>query len=88
MHYFAHHQLIVGMIGMWLIGNAVSAMPTPKDGGSQFYDWFFKFCQPIGAAIPRLLAVYAPSTLNTLTGQQTKTTVPPNPPVPDGGAKQ
>lgn len=75
------HQLITGGVSMWLIGNAVSALPTPHDGSSAFYTWFFKFMQPIGAAIPRLLAVYSPNTLNALTGQTTKTTIPPNPPI-------
>lgn len=63
------HQLVVGIISMWFVGNAVSALPTPKSTSSGFYDWFFRFMQPIGAAIPRLLAVYTPSTLSALTGQ-------------------
>jgi len=70
------HQLIFGAVGMWLVGNAVSAMPTPKSDSSAFYDWFFKFMQPVGAAIPRLLAVYSPSTLTAVTGQSTAPTKP------------
>jgi hypothetical protein len=76
------HQIVSGTILMWIIGNAISAMPTPRDNGSMFYDWFFKFMQPIGGAIPRMLAIYAPSWLKAITGQETKSTVPPNPPVP------
>jgi len=85
------HQLVVGIVSMWLIGNAVSALPTPKDSSSTLYEWFFKFMQPIGAAIPRLMAVYSPSMLNALTGQsqqtqQANTTsaapAPPAPPAP------
>jgi hypothetical protein len=75
------HQLAAGAILMWVVSTAIGALPTPRDGSSAFYEWFFKFAQGIGGAIPRLLAIYAPSTLNTLTGQTVKTTVPPNPPV-------
>jgi hypothetical protein len=75
------HQLVAGAVSMWVLSSAIGAMPSPRDGGSALYDWFFKFAQTIGGAIPRLLAIYAPSTLNTLTGQTVKSTVPPNPPL-------
>jgi hypothetical protein len=75
------HQLVVGAVCMWILSSAIGAMPTPHDGSSAGYEWLFKFLQTIGGAIPRLLAVYAPTTLNTLTGQTVKTTTPPNPPV-------
>jgi hypothetical protein len=67
---------------MWLISSAIGAMPTPHDGSSAFYEWAFKFLQTIGGALPRLMAIYAPTALNALTGQTVKTTVPPNPPTP------
>jgi hypothetical protein len=75
------HQLVVGAALMWVISSAIGAMPTPKDGTSAFYDWFFKFSQTIGGAIPRLLAIYSPTTLNALTGQTIKATNPTNPPL-------
>lgn len=75
------HQLVAGVILMWVVSNAIGAMPTPKDGGSAFYDWLFKFAQPIGGALARLMAVYSPNTLTALTGQTAKTTIPPNPPL-------
>ena len=75
-------HLYTTLICAWLLMNAISTLPTPKDGSSAFYEWFFKFSQAIGGAIPRLLAIYSPSTLSTLTGQSPKTTVPPNPPLP------
>jgi hypothetical protein len=75
-------HLYTTLILCWLLINAVGALPTPKDGSSVFYEWFFKFAQAIGGALPRLLAVYSPNTLNQLTGQTVKTTVPPNPPTP------
>ena len=68
--------LIVG----WLLMNAINTMPTPRDDSSVLYTWAFKFLQLIGGAIPRLLAIYSPNTLSSLTGQSIKTTVPPNPP--------
>lgn len=78
------HPVIAGAGSMWLLANAISAMPTPKPNGGAFYDWLFKFVQPIGAAIPRLLAIYSPQTLTALTGQTVKQTDPPNPPAPAG----
>jgi hypothetical protein len=80
------HQVVVGVGAMWLLSSAIGAMPTPKDDGSQFYEWLFKFAQTVGGAIPRLMAIYSPSTLNALTGQSPKTTIPPNPPVAAGEA--
>ena len=78
------HQLLVGVGGMWLLSNAIGAMPTPHDGSSALYEWFFKFMQSTGGAIPRLMAIYAPNALNTLTGQTVKITDPPNPPITNG----
>jgi hypothetical protein len=75
------HQLVVGAASMWIVSSAIGAMPSPKDGSSALYAWFFTFAQTIGGAIPRLLAIYSPTTLTALTGQTTKTTVPPNPPL-------
>jgi hypothetical protein len=75
------HQLVVGAGLMWVLSTAIGAMPTPRDGGSAFYDWLFKFAQGIGGAIPRLLAIYSPGTLSALTGQSPKATIPPNPPL-------
>jgi hypothetical protein len=80
----ASHQVISGAVGMWLAATAINAMPTPKPGGSAFYDWAFKFLQTVGAAIPRLLAIYSPTTLTALTGQTVKPSNPPNPPAPEG----
>jgi hypothetical protein len=78
------HQLIAGMVAMWLASNAIGAMPTPRDNSSQFYEWAFKFLQSTGGGISRVLAIYSPQTLSTLTGQTLKATVPPNPPVAAG----
>ncbi len=78
------HQLLVGAASMWVLSTAIGALPTPKDGSSAFYEWFFKFSQGVGGAIPRLLAIYYPPALTELTGQTAKTTVPPNPPVAEG----
>ena len=72
------HQLGVGAVAMWLLS---SAMPTPKDGSSAGYTWLFSFAQTIGGAIPRLLAIYAPSTLKAVTGQTPKATMPQDPPL-------
>lgn len=68
----------------WMLINAIGALPTPHDGSSAFYEWFFKFAQAVGGALPRLLAVYSPTTLNAITGQTVKTTTPPNPPIAEG----
>lgn len=82
------HQLVVGMILMWLASNAIGAMPTPRDGSSGAYNWFFKFAQAIGGALARVMAVYSPSTLTALTGQSVHTTIPPNPPIAAGESSQ
>ena len=76
------HQLVTGAVLMWIVSTAIGALPTPKDGSSAFYEWFFKFAQGVGGAIPRLLAIYSPNTLTALTGQSPKETIPPNPPLP------
>lgn len=78
--YIQSHGLVVVLVG-WLLTNAISTMPTPRDNSSQFYEWFFKFLQAVGGAIPRLLAIYKPAALTALTGQAPKETVPPNPPI-------
>jgi hypothetical protein len=75
-----HKDILIGLLSMWLISNAVSALPTPQPGGSAFYVWFFKFTQPIGAGIPRLLAIFWPNTLSALTGQAVKQNPTSNPP--------
>lgn len=85
---YTAHPVMFGVAGMWLVSNAINAMPTPKPAGGAFYDWCFKFCQPLGAAIPRLLAIYSPDTLTALTGQTVKQSQPPNPPAPAGEQEQ
>jgi hypothetical protein len=82
--FITSHQLVIGIVLMWLASNAIGAMPTPKDNSSVGYEWAFKFCQSVGGGIARVLAVYTPSTLTALTGQTVKATVPPNPPVAAG----
>jgi hypothetical protein len=82
------HQLVVGAATMYVVSTAITALPSPRDGSSAGYEWFFKFAQGIGGAIPRLLAIYAPQALQTLTGQQVKPTIPPNPPISDGSEKE
>lgn len=76
-----HYPVAWGVGAMYLLSTAIGALSTPKDGGSAFYEWFWKFTQPIGAAIPRLLAIFWPNALTAITGQVSKTTVPPNPPI-------
>jgi hypothetical protein len=78
------HQVLSTVIIGLVVTNAINAMPTPRDGSSQFYEWFFKFANGLGGGIARLLAVYSPSTLTALTGQTVKPTIPPNPPVAEG----
>lgn len=75
------HQLVTGIVLMWIVSNAIGAMPTPKDGSSAAYEWLFKFAQAIGGALARLMAIYSPSTLSALTGQTPKQTIPPDPPI-------
>jgi len=82
------HQLIVGIVLMWLASNAIGAMPTPHDGGSAFYAWAFKFLQAVGGALARLMAIYSPNTLTALTGQTVKPSIPPNPPEPAASDNQ
>jgi hypothetical protein len=84
MAFLEAHGLVVGIIAMWLVSNAIGAMPTPRDNSSVGYEWAFKFAQSVGGGISRVLAVYSPSTLTALTGQQVKVTTPPNPPVAAG----
>lgn len=80
------HQLVVGMVLMWVVCTGIGAMPTPRDNSSQFYEWVFKFLQGIGSGLARVMAIYRPDLLTTLTGQQVKTTIPANPPIAAGEA--
>jgi hypothetical protein len=79
--YLQAHQLVIGIVLMWLLSNAIGAMPTPKDNSSVGYDFLFRFSQAIGGGISRVLAIYSPATLTALTGQTVKVTNPPNPPL-------
>ena len=81
------HQVIAGMVLMWIVCTAIGAMPTPRDNSTQFYEWAFKFLQGIGSGLARVMAIYRPDILTTLTGQQVKPTVPPNPPIAAGEGK-
>lgn len=78
--YIQSHGLLVMVVG-WIVTNAISTMPSPRDNSSQYYEWLFKFLQAAGGAIPRLLAIYKPAALTALTGQAPKETIPPNPPI-------
>lgn len=80
LEYIQSHGLVVMIVG-WILANAISSMPTPRDNASQFYEWLFKFAQAVGGAIPRVLAIYKPAALAKLTGQTPKETIPPNPPI-------
>jgi hypothetical protein len=77
---------VVVLVAGWVLTNAISTLPTPRNNSSQFYEWFFKFAQSVGGAIPRLMAIYQPAALSAMTGQTPKPTMPPNPPIAAGEA--
>lgn len=77
----AHHPILWGAAITYIISTAIGALPTPHDNANQFYVWFFKFSNGLGAGLFRLVAIYKPEWLTAL-GQNPKPTIPPNPPLP------
>ncbi len=52
------HPAFTGALIMALANAAVTAMPSPRPNGSQFYAWAFNFFHSVVGAISRILAQY------------------------------
>lgn len=52
------HPALIGAVIMALANAAITAMPSPRSGGSQFYAWAFNFLHSAVGAISRIVAQY------------------------------
>lgn len=52
------HPVFTGALIMALANAAVTAMPSPRANGGQFYAWSFNFLHSAVGAISRILAQY------------------------------
>jgi hypothetical protein len=56
------HPAFTGALTMALANAAVTAMPSPRANGSQFYAWAFNFLHSAVGAVSRILAQYKSAT--------------------------
>lgn len=54
----ASHPVFLGALAMALANAAVTAMPSPRPNGSQFYTWAFNFLHSAVGAVSRIAAQY------------------------------
>lgn len=55
---YTSHPVLVGALTMALANAAITAMPSPRLNGSQFYAWAFNFLHSAVGAISRIVAQY------------------------------
>jgi hypothetical protein len=55
---YQQHPVLTGAVVMALANAAITAMPSPRSGGSQFYAWAFNFLHSAVGAISRVVAQY------------------------------
>lgn len=55
---YTSHPVLIGALAMALANAAVTAMPSPRANGSQFYAWAFNFLHSSVGAISRIVAQY------------------------------
>lgn len=56
--FYRTHPVLAGALIMALANAAVTAMPSPRPNGSQFYAWAFNFLHSAVGAVSRILAQY------------------------------
>lgn len=55
------HPVFMGALAMALANAAITAMPSPRANGNQFYAWAFNFLHGAVGAVSRILAQYKSS---------------------------
>jgi hypothetical protein len=55
---YQSHPVFFGALVMALANAAITAMPSPRANGSQFYAWTFNFLHSAVGAISRIAAQY------------------------------
>lgn len=55
---YRSHPVFTGALVMALANAAITAMPSPRPNGSQFYAWAFNFLHSAVGAVSRILAQY------------------------------
>lgn len=55
---YRSHPVFFGGLVMALANAAITAMPSPRASGSQFYAWAFNFLHSAVGAISRIVAQY------------------------------
>ena len=56
-----HHWLAITLVLVWLLMNAIQAMPSPDTSSGKGYKWLFGFAHLIAANGPRLVATLFPA---------------------------
>ena len=65
---YRFHPVFFGATVMALANAAVTAMPSPRADGSQFYSWAFNFLHSAVGAISRIVAQYRATSVSSSAG--------------------
>jgi hypothetical protein len=52
------HPMLAGALAMALANAAITAMPSPRPDGNEFYAWAFNFLHSAVGAVSRIVAQY------------------------------
>jgi hypothetical protein len=52
------HPALLGALGTAALNCLVTSMPTPRENGSQFYQWAFNVGHAVVGALPRIISQY------------------------------
>jgi hypothetical protein len=56
--FYTSHPVLMGALVMALANAAITAMPSPRPNGGQFYAWTFNFLHSAVGAVSRIVAQY------------------------------
>ena len=59
--FVVHHWLGITLFSVWLLMNAIQAMPSPDASSGKGYRWLFGFAHLLAANGPRLVATLFPA---------------------------
>lgn len=62
------HPVFFGAMVMALANATITAMPSPRADGSQFYSWAFNFLHSAVGAISRIVAQYKATSVSSSAG--------------------
>ena len=61
MRFLSAHSTLIVLALYWIFSAAVSAMPTPGEKSSTFYNWSFAFLHTLAGSIGRVMSSKFPS---------------------------